>query len=375
MKQNYLNYQGVNLPENIYIVEKRWAKKDRISAGYVVIPGNYESLGNACKWASSKLTGRWENGSFIFDEIITPGVCHTYANGHFKLTINKAGTRNPYTGSISSDWSCILEAPDNKKFDIDIDAESLCETIKYNTLEDGVVSGNIWLGRKKGNKVIAVTEKQPMYMQSLADGANRVAKKTEAYDKVGQVLTTLNNKNQIYAGKFYKLFDIRLPITLINSPYSANNPGATEIEIKLLEKPKTVYGYMDYHSDEYLASFARIDIYSNKLKRIVTDRVFTDISPEYLYQQAKELAWKFDTTFTSGIRRLNSYESPRYCGPMSNTLTVLRYSDDPNKKITADEIIEIFSNDYVYHNYKNLVIRVVSSDGQILNQLTSGWLN
>ena len=105
-----MEYLGINLPENVIIVENKYGQ------GYVVPEGS--NLDNARIWAEGS---DWEPKEY------------KYKNGTFTLRITNAAGHSSQGGKLSF-WNCQIRTEDGKEFLIGIASDCLAELIINNTL-------------------------------------------------------------------------------------------------------------------------------------------------------------------------------------------------------------------------------------------------
>ena len=172
-----MKYAGINLPENIIIVENKEGQ------GYVVPEGN--DLDAARYWAESK---DWKPKEY------------KYKNGTFTLRITNAAGGSSQGGKLSF-WNCQIRTEDEKEFLIGISSDCLAELIINNTLVNGKCQNKIYFAKYKGNQTYAVTENMPLYGVAMQDKKLKEAKTTSKY-KPGDLVESLTS-TYLYLGEVY----------------------------------------------------------------------------------------------------------------------------------------------------------------------------
>ncbi len=172
-----MDYTGINLPENIIIVENKNGQ------GYVVPEGS--NLDNARNWAESF---DWEPKEY------------KYKNGTFTLRVTNAAGYSSQGGKLSF-WNCQIRTEDEKEFLIGIASDCLAELIINNTLINGKCQNKIYFAKYKGNQTYAVTENMPLYGVAMQDKKLKEAKTTSKY-KPGDLVESLTS-TYLYLGEVY----------------------------------------------------------------------------------------------------------------------------------------------------------------------------
>lgn len=176
-----MEYSGINLPENVIIVENKYGQ------GYVVSEGS--SLDNARNWAERS---DWEPKEY------------KYKNGTFTLRVTNAAGRSSQGGKLSF-WDCQIRTEDEKEFLIGIASDCLAELIINNTLINGKCQNKIYFA-KCGNSTWAITENMPSYKVALEDKKIKETKTTIKYepgDLVGSLTCT-----EVYLGEIYEYISV-----------------------------------------------------------------------------------------------------------------------------------------------------------------------
>lgn len=176
-----MDYSGINLPENVIIVENKYGQ------GYVVSEGS--SLDNARNWAERS---DWKPKEY------------KYKNGTFTLRITNAAGHSSQGGKLSF-WNCQIRTEDEKEFLIGIASDCLAELIINNTLINGKCQNKIYFA-KCGNSTWAITENMPSYKTALEDKKIKETKTTTKYepgDLVGSLTCT-----ELYLGEIYEYISV-----------------------------------------------------------------------------------------------------------------------------------------------------------------------
>ena len=176
-----MDYSGINLPENVIIVENKYGQ------GYVVPEGS--SLDNARNWAERS---DWEPKEY------------KYKNGTFTLKVTNAAGHSSQGGKLSF-WNCQIRTEDEKEFLIGIASDCLAELIINNTLINGKCQNKIYFARC-GNSTWAITENMPSYKTALEDKKIKETKTTTKYepgDLVGNLTCT-----ELYLGEVYEYISV-----------------------------------------------------------------------------------------------------------------------------------------------------------------------
>lgn len=357
------DYLGLKIPEKITIVERQidqspsWGTKRTVPQGYVVPAGDMKQLASAHTWADwteSKREGdRWVKGEE------KPGIEHTYENGKFKMTVKESAAGSWQGGKLSF-WTCEIEAPDGKHFDIGINSDYLCETIMHNTLIKGTVQGDIWIGKCKGN-TMAVTEGQPSYIQAMKDEDKRQTQQSNKY-KPGDLVRTLTSID-LYVGTWYQLFNV----TTDEDRWNYWGRRKCDYNITLFKKPVERYAFRSiWECNGELQPRHCIDIKNTKPKRILTDQTM-DVSTIYdevkqsLLEQAKPGRQR---TFGSE----DWYVYGTGSGTGSRLLEVLQFADSPDKSYDIKAIIEEVKRMNTAWGYDGTII-VKNELGEVLQTI------
>lgn len=212
-----ITYKGVNIPEEIIIVEKlpiaaneeEHDRSDSINQGYVVLPGNEKMLATAKEWSRSFCYLTDEFGEYVFEDnkngyktVEKEGIIHTYKNGTFKFTVKDSAHGSSQGGKLSF-WNCLIEDPDGKQFLIGINAELLLNLFKFSSFVNGTCQEQVYLGRI-GQQVGVFTENMPDYVQARMDEKFKTLKPTIKYVP-GDIL--MSKKDMvIYLGEYTEYF-------------------------------------------------------------------------------------------------------------------------------------------------------------------------
>lgn len=369
------DYKGLKIPEKIIIVEKpivktNWGEPRKIPQGYVVPFGDKKMLESAHTWADHQKY-RWvEELKRSVDDGIEYGIEHVYENGKFKMTVKESAAGSWQGGKLSF-WTCELEAPDGKKYDIGINSDYLCETIMHNTLINGVVQGDVYLGKVKGN-TMAVTKHQPSYVQAVHDESKRQEKQSAKYN-IGDVVKTLTSA-EIYAGTWYELWELEREIEdkcwgWLGHPQRRkadytlkiyNTPKERHIFLPIVTNPKT-------NEQEIEKS---IEVKSTKPKRIITGKnrstEIVDLYPTVL-QSLRDRDAKTDWNCWDDWNKY--YSIHPHIGVSNYTSVGLRYSPDPDGKPYISEVIGEIKKDIDTWEC-DATIKIVDESGNILDTIT-----
>ena len=229
-----MGYEGIKIYNKVIIVENSHGQ------GYVVDCGNKKMLESAFHWA--RLDREWdsEKSEWKDIEVDKNKYCHEYENGKFELTLSESADSSSQGGKLSF-WNCKIKGPDNKEYLIGINSELLLHLLVNADFSKGKCNSKIWLGRVKGNQVGAFTETMSEFAQAKEDEKQRTASKTKNYE-VGDVVTTLTQK-ELYLGEFYKFGDYYK---------KSKSSWGSENVIRLFDKPKKVYGFIDLDYKYYI---------------------------------------------------------------------------------------------------------------------------
>ncbi len=260
-----MEYSGINLPENIIIVENKYGQ------GYVVPEGS--SLDNARYWAESS---NWKPKEY------------KYKNGTFTLRITNAADHSSQGGKLSF-WNCQIRTEDEKEFLIGIASDCLAELIINNTLINGKCQNKIYFA-KCGNSTWAITENMPSYKIALEDKKIKETKTTTKYepgDLVGSLTYT-----ELYLGEVYEYISIyQLNRHDRYFEHFEVNDRAYDKLIVINNKPKKFYWLVNvYDTDKDFNNkpvfFHTYYLSKNKPKRRVIKKNY--ISKDYINNALEE---------------------------------------------------------------------------------------
>lgn len=357
------DYKGLKIPEKITLVARditHWDEGRTIRQAYVVPAGDKKMLESAHIWADWT-DSKWEDGKNV---IIAkhPGQEYTYENGKFKMTIRKAAEGSWSCSGKLSFWTCLIETPDGQKFDIGINAEYLCETILHNTLINGVVQGDIYLGKTHGN-TMAVTKGQPAYIQAMADESKRTTAQSNKYE-IGEVVKTLT-ETEVYAGLWYELFSVD---THEERGWGWNSTSTWRYTLIVHNKPLAKHAFRRCWDETCTKEDRSITLRNTKPKRIQTgikkpeyiDGIFDKWVESYILEDEERRSNDPHRRPYDEYWRVwgTSDELPGYA------LTTRRFSTDPNAKIDIDAFVQ----DLKKHTYRKMTIKVVDDAGNILKE-------
>lgn len=283
-----MKYSGINLPENIIIVENKDGQ------GYVVPEGS--SLDNARNWAERS---DWEPKEY------------KYKNGTFTLRVTNAADYSSQGGKLSF-WNCQIRTEDEKEFLIGIASDCLAELIINNTLINGKCQNKIYFARC-GNSTWAVTENMPSYKTALEDKKIKETKTTIKYepgDLVGSLTYT-----ELYLGEVYEY----ISVYQLNSHdryfnfFEVNNKDYDKLII-INDKPKKYHWLVnDYDIDEDFNNestfFRTCYLSKNKPKRRIIKKNYAskDYIDHALEESIKYTADRDSEIFTTTIPEIEVY--------------------------------------------------------------------
>lgn len=369
------DYKGLKIPEKIVIVEKpivktNWGEPRTIPQGYVVPFGDKKVLESAHTWADVKKYHYDEELKRSISDGIEYGIEHVYENGKFKMTVKESAAGSWQGGKLSF-WTCEIEAPDGKKFDIGINSDYLCETIMHNTLINGVVQGDVYIGKVKGN-TMAVTEHQPSYAQAMKDEDKRTTKQSVKYN-FGDVVKTLTSA-EVYAGTWYELWNLAREVEDRGWGFWSNSRRREAVyTLTIYDTSKERHIFLPIYTDSKTGEQKiqkQIDVRNTKPKRILTEgnraTEVTDLYPTVLQSLIDRDANKDKDYWTS---RNDYYYICQSYGLPSYTSAALRYSPDPDGKVCVSKIISEIKREIDIYEY-SAVIKVVDESGNILDTIT-----
>lgn len=296
-----MEYSGINLPENVIIVENKYGQ------GYVVSEGS--SLDNARNWAERS---DWEPKEY------------KYKNGTFTLRVTNAAGHSSQGGKLSF-WNCQIRTEDEKEFLIGISSDCLAELITNNTLINGKCQNKIYFAKYKGNQTYAITENMPSYKLALKDKQLRETKKTSKYE-VGSVVSGLT-VNRMYAGVVYEY--IKTYRTTWQYKY------ANRIDMLVVINKNPIKYYWMPNANWYDYRICTDELFKSLMKGIVSDRK----NPPDIESVIKE----------SKEKEIEKFKELEYCTGIYRCLGELAYSTDPNKIVSIKEVekeLEIFKGRY-----------------------------
>lgn len=296
-----MEYSGINLPENVIIVENKYGQ------GYVVSEGS--SLDNARNWAERS---DWEPKEY------------KYKNGTFTLKVTNAAGHSSQGGKLSF-WNCQIRTEDEKEFLIGISSDCLAELITNNTLINGKCQNKIYFAKYKGNQTYAITENMPSYKVALKDKQLRETKKTSKYE-VGSVVSGLT-VNRMYAGVVYEY--IKTYRTTWQYKY------ANRVDMLVVINKNPIKYYWMPNANWYDYRICTDELFKSLMKGIVSDRK----NPPDIESVIKE----------SKEKEIEKFKELEYCTGIYRCLGELAYSTNPNKIVSIKEVekeLEIFKCRY-----------------------------
>ena len=351
------DYKGLKIPEKITIVERPVSEKGTrtIPQGYVVPTGDKKMLESAHRWADYT-PWEWNDDlkrSIQKEPVI--GIDHTYENGKFRMTVKESAAGSWQGGKLSF-WTCEIEAPDGKKFDIGINSDYLCETIMHNTLINGVVQEKVYLGKVKGN-TMAVTKHQPSYAQAMHDESKRQEKQSSKY-KPGDVVKTLT-ETDLYLGVWYALFNLEQERE--SSWYWGGRRVKYNYKLTVYDQPKERHAFIGIYSDGQLEH--HIQVKNTRPKRVLTeetrevDRMYDRVVKSLFKKAEDDKFHEYYNIYDSDNSLLSSYK-----------LEALKYSDNQNASIDVDMLIAEIKAECIKYNYVGN-IKVYNEQGSLLREL------
>lgn len=316
-----MDYSGINLPENVIIIENKNGQ------GYVVPEGS--SLDNARYWAKRS---DWEPKEY------------KYKNGTFTLRVTNAAGYSSQGGKLSF-WNCQIRTEDEKEFLIGIASDCLAELIINNTLINGKCQNKIYFA-KCGNSTWAITENMPSYKVALEDKKIKETKTTSKY-KPGDLVSSLTSTD-VYLGEVYEYVATYRTSSWLRRIEVGNR--AYDRLVVINSAPKKYYWYARVYEDEKNSidlDGRQISFYVGNLLRSKSSRrvLKSDfVSKEFLVDRLTK-AIKHHTDC------LKSTNYPTYCYLESQGIH--SYSLDkslrmPIKEKVVDALMSITS-DYSYY--------------------------
>ncbi len=315
-----MDYSGINLPENVIIVENKHGQ------GYVVPEGS--SLDNARYWAKSS---DWEPKEY------------KYKNGTFTLRVANAAGRSSQGGKLSF-WDCQIRAEDEKEFLIGIASDGLAELIINNTLINGKCQNKIYFA-KCGNSTWAITENMPSYKVALEDKKIKETKTTSKY-KPGDLVSSLTSTD-VYLGEVYEYITIYRTIPW----FKRIEVGKCTYDrlVVINDAPKKYHWYARVYESEKSSidlDGRQISFYAGELLKSKSSRRILKpdfVSKDFLNDRlAKALKYRIDSLATKNY--------PTCC--YLETQGIHCYSSDKSLKMPLKEdIIKVLANCsyYVIH--------------------------
>lgn len=296
-----MEYSGINLPENVIIVENKYGQ------GYVVSEGS--SLDNARNWAERS---DWEPKEY------------KYKNGTFTLRVTNAAGHSSQGGKLSF-WNCQIRTEDEKEFLIGISSDCLAELITNNTLINGKCQNKIYFAKYKGNQTYAITENMPSYKVALKDKQLRETKKTSKYE-VGSVVSGLT-VNRMYAGVVYEY------IKTYRTTWQYKYANRIDMLVVINKNPIKYYWMPNANWHDYRICTG--ELFKSLMKGIVSD-IKNPPDIESVIKESKE-------------KEIEKFKELEYCTGIYRCLGELAYSTDPNKIVSIKEVekeLEIFKGRY-----------------------------
>lgn len=295
-----MEYSGINLPENVIIVENKYGQ------GYVVSEGS--SLDNARNWAERS---DWEPKEY------------KYKNGTFTLKVTNAAGHSSQGGKLSF-WNCQIRTEDEKEFLIGIASDCLAELIINNTLINGKCQNKIYFARC-GNSTWAITENMPSYKVALKDKQLREIKKTSKYE-VGSVVSGLT-VSRMYAGVVYEY------IKTYRTTWQYKYANRIDMLVVINKNPIKYYWMPNANWNDY--RICTDELFKSLMKGVVSGRKnLPDI--ESVIKESKE-------------KEIEKFKELEYCTGIYRCLGELAYSTNPNKIVSIKEVekeLEIFKGRY-----------------------------
>lgn len=296
-----MEYSGINLPENVIIVENKYGQ------GYVVSEGN--SLDNARNWAERS---DWEPKEY------------KYKNGTFTLRVTNAAGHSSQGGKLSF-WNCQIRTEDEKEFLIGISSDCLAELIINNTLINGKCQNKIYFAKYKGNQTYAITENMPSYKLALKDKQLKETKRTSKYE-VGSIVSGLT-VNRMCAGVVYEY------IKTYRTTWQYKYANRIDMLVVINKNPIKYYWMPNANWCDY--RICTDELFKSLMKGVVSGRK----NPPDIESVIKE----------SKEKEIEKFKELEYCTGIYRCLGELAYSTNPNKIVSIEEVekeLEIFKGRY-----------------------------
>lgn len=296
-----MEYVGINLPENIIIVENKYGQ------GYVVPEGS--SLDSAINWAKCSDYEPKE---------------HKYKNGTFTLRVTNAADGSSQGGKLSF-WNCQIRTEDGKEFLIGISSDCLAELIINNTLINGKCQNKIYFAKYKGNQTYAITENMPSYKVALQDKQLKETKKTSKYE-VGSVVSGLTI-SRLYAGVVYEY------VKTYRTTWMYKYANYIDKLVVINKKPIKYYWMPNANWNNPIICTS--ELFKSSMKGTVS-------------------GWKNPPDIENVIKESREKEIEKFkelacCTEIYRCLGELAYSANPNKTISIEEVkkeLELFKYRY-----------------------------
>lgn len=349
-----MDYSGINLPENIIIVENKNGQ------GYVVPEGS--SLDNARYWAESS---DWKPKEY------------KYKNGTFTLRVANAAGYSSQGGKLSF-WNCQIRTEDEKEFLIGIASDCLAELIINNILINGKCQNKIYFA-KCGNSTWAITENMPSYKAALEDKKIKETKTTVKYEP-GDLVGSLTH-TELYLGEIYEYIGV----------YQLNgydrylkhfevNDRAYDKLIVINDKPKKFHWLINAYStnkdfNNEPAFFHTYYLSKNKPKRRVIKKNYA--SKDYI-STALEESIKYTANRSSEFSSSNPVpEVEIYLRQLVNVYSRKENLPQPNKELIQDLLTKYCSIDpynYTIRHNRGYIIYEHDLTPELLEEIKSGRL-
>ena len=350
-----MEYSGINLPENIIIVENKYGQ------GYVVPEGS--SLDNARYWAESS---SWKPKEY------------KYKNGTFTLRVTNAADHSSQGGKLSF-WNCQIRTEDEKEFLIGIASDCLAELIINNTLINGKGQNKIYFA-KCGNSTWAITENMPSYKTALEDKKIKETKTTTKYepgDLVGSLTYT-----ELYLGEVYEyisIYQLNLHDRYFKH-FEVNNRAYDKL-IVINDKPKKYYwlpSAYDIDIDEDFNNeptfFHTYYLSKNKPKRRIIKKSY--VSKDYI-NNALEESIKYTADRNSEIFTTSILEIEVYLRQHTNMYSRKENLPQPNKELIQELLTKyrsIDSKNYTTRYNCSYIVYEHDLTPELLEAIKSGKL-
>lgn len=188
-----MSYQGWKILPKVGIISLTRGEYDY---GYFVDPDNKEQVSAARRWAGIKSTQELTEKEYYITE-----------NKNFILTIISSAAGSSQGGKLSF-WTVRIQK-DNREWLTAINADQLCDLIRYNTFVDGVCQKTVSFASLKAKQSF-LTENSEEYKAAMKDmqykDTFRKQKKTSKHT-IGKVYTTLT-ESDAYLWDYYQCYEL-----------------------------------------------------------------------------------------------------------------------------------------------------------------------